>query len=67
MSPSLIQILLVLLLVFILFGAGKLPRVMSDLGKGIRGLKKGLHEDDEKDATKDDAMKVVSKKKQSKK
>lgn len=46
MSIGPLQILLVLLLVLILFGAGKLPRVMGDLGKGIRNLKKGLNEDE---------------------
>ena len=40
------QLLLILLIVFSLFGAGKIPQVMEDIGKGIRGLKKGLSEDE---------------------
>lgn len=36
------QILLVLLIILILFGAGKLPSVMSDLGKGLKNLKDEL-------------------------
>lgn len=45
---SLSHLLIVLLLVLVLFGAGKLPRVMGDLGKGVRALKDGLKEEDKK-------------------
>jgi len=38
------ELLLILVIVFVLFGAGKLPQVMKDLGKGVRGLKEGLKE-----------------------
>ena len=48
MSLSLGHLLIVLLLVFVLFGAGKLPRVMGDLGKGIRNLREGMGGDDAK-------------------
>ena len=34
--------LVILLVVVLLFGAGKLPRAMGDLGRGIRALKEGL-------------------------
>ena len=46
MSIGMGELLLILVIVFVLFGAGKLPQVMGDIGKGIRGLKKGLKEDD---------------------
>ena len=46
MSPSIWQLLLVVVVIFVIFGAGKLPSVMGDLGKGIRSLKKGLKEDE---------------------
>jgi sec-independent protein translocase protein TatA len=42
------HMLLVLLVVVILFGAGKLPRVMGDIGKGVRNLRKELNGEDEK-------------------
>ncbi len=42
------ELLLILVIVFVLFGAGKLPQVMGDIGKGIKSLKKGLKEDDAK-------------------
>ena len=52
MSPSIWQLLLVVLVVFVIFGAGKLPKVMGDLGKGIKNLKDGL-KDGEKEDKKD--------------
>lgn len=46
MSLGITELLLVLVLVFVLFGAGKLPQVMGDIGKGVKSLKKGLKEED---------------------
>ena len=40
-----LQIILVLVLVLILFGAGKLPRVMGDVAKGIKNFKSGMKDD----------------------
>ena len=39
------HILLVLIVVLILFGAGKLPKVMGDLGRGMRNLREELNKD----------------------
>ncbi len=44
MSGRFGELLLILLIVFVLFGAGKLPKVMSELGKGIRSFRKGIDE-----------------------
>lgn len=41
------QILLVVLVVVLLFGAGKIPRLMKDIGGGIKAFKKGLNEEDD--------------------
>lgn len=38
------EILLILLIVLLLFGARKIPDLARGLGKGIREFKKGLHE-----------------------
>lgn len=46
MTPGIWQILLIVLVVLLLFGAGKLPSVMGDLAKGVRNFKKGLNDDD---------------------
>lgn len=37
------HMLLVLLVVLIFFGAGKLPKVMGDVGKGIRNMRDELN------------------------
>ncbi len=48
-APGIWSLLIVLLLVFILFGRpGKLSGFMEDLGKGIKGFRKGLGDDDAK-------------------
>ena len=41
------HLLVILVLVVILFGAGKLPRVMGDFAKGIKAFKAGMREDEE--------------------
>jgi sec-independent protein translocase protein TatA len=46
MSVGIGELLLILVIVFVLFGAGKLPQVMNDIGKGIKGLKKGLKDEE---------------------
>lgn len=38
------EMLLILLIVLVIFGAGKLPSVMGDLAKGIKSFKAGLAE-----------------------
>ncbi len=48
MSIGVGELLLILVIVFVLFGAGKLPQVMQDIGKGVRGLKKGLKDEEKK-------------------
>jgi sec-independent protein translocase protein TatA len=44
MGLSLSHILLVLVAVLIVFGARRLPSVMSDLAKGLKAFKNGLKE-----------------------
>ena len=41
---------MVLAIIVVLFGAGKLPRVMGDFAKGIKSFKAGMKEADESDA-----------------
>jgi len=49
MSIGIWQVVLVLLIVLILFGAGKLPKVMGDVAKGVKNFKTGLKDEDEDD------------------
>src|SRR5437763_15082971 len=46
-SMSLMHWLIVLAIVLVLFGAGKLPRVMGDFAKGIKAFKAGMKEEEE--------------------
>ena len=49
-SFSLMHWMIVLLIVLLLFGAGKLPRVMGDFAKGIKAFKSGMKEEDDEAA-----------------
>ena len=40
------ELLIVLAIVVLLFGASKLPQLGEGVGKAIRGLKRGLRDDD---------------------
>ena len=53
MSPSLFQLLVVVLLIVVLFGRGKISGVMGDLAKGIKSFKRGLNDDSDEGVTTD--------------
>jgi sec-independent protein translocase protein TatA len=59
MGPSLMHILVVVLLVLVLFGSGRVPAIMENLAKGINSFKKGLKDEDGADSKrlKDDTKK----------
>lgn len=44
--------LIVLVVVLLLFGRGKIPELMGDMAKGIKSFKKGMADDDAADDTK---------------
>src|SRR5919198_443316 len=50
-SFSLMHWIVVLAIILILFGAGKLPRVMGDFAKGIKAFKAGMKEEEEPEAS----------------
>ncbi|NQZ13203.1 MAG: twin-arginine translocase TatA/TatE family subunit [Alphaproteobacteria bacterium] len=63
MSIGIWQILIVAVLVFLLFGAGRLPRVMEDIAKGIKGFKRGLNDEETSSSnTSDNASETAEKK-----
>jgi sec-independent protein translocase protein TatA len=45
-SMSLVHWIIVLAVVMLLFGAGKIPRLMGDFAKGIKAFKAGMKDDD---------------------
>lgn len=46
MMPGWTQILIVLVLVVLLFGRGKISTLMGDVAQGIKSFKKGMADDD---------------------
>lgn len=44
--------LIVLVVVLLLFGRGKIPELMGDMAKGIKSFKKGMTDEDEAEAAK---------------
>lgn len=51
MMPGWTQILIVVVLLVLLFGRGKISDLMGDVAKGIKSFKKGISEDEDKDKT----------------
>jgi sec-independent protein translocase protein TatA len=47
MGLSFWHMVILLLVIVLLFGSGKISDVMGDVAKGIKSFKKGLSEDDE--------------------
>ena len=41
------ELVIILVIVLIIFGAGKLPEIGSALGKGIKNFKKSMNENNE--------------------
>jgi sec-independent protein translocase protein TatA len=53
------ELLVILLIVLIIFGAGKLPEIGRGLGKGIKNFRKassGLEEEDSEESLKEKAI-----------
>ncbi len=45
------ELIIILVIILIIFGAGKLPQIGEGLGRGIRNFKKATKEKDEIDVT----------------
>lgn len=43
------ELLLILVIVLVLFGAGKLPKVMGEVGKGLKNFREGLKDENKGD------------------
>lgn len=44
------ELIIILVIILIIFGAGKLPEIGGGMGKAIRNFKKGVADPDKKDA-----------------
>jgi sec-independent protein translocase protein TatA len=62
MAPSWLQIVVVILLIVLLFGRGKISEVMGDFAKGIKSFKKGLSDDQEEKTVAEDPKSIEGRK-----
>jgi sec-independent protein translocase protein TatA len=53
MGLGVTELLLILVIVLVLFGASKLTKTMGDVGKGVRAFKEGLKEESSEPTKKD--------------
>lgn len=51
--------LIVLVIILVLFGRGKIPELMGDVAKGIKSFKKGMADEDTADTKVDTTAKTV--------
>jgi sec-independent protein translocase protein TatA len=47
------ELIIILIIILVIFGAGKLPEIGSGIGKGIKNFKKATKEVDDKPDTED--------------
>lgn len=47
MGFGMTEMLIILAIILVIFGAGKLPSVMGDLAKGVRNFKAGMKDEPE--------------------
>ena len=59
MGPSWVQILIVVVLVVLLFGRGKISDLMGDVATGIKSFRKGLKDEDQSGTAAADSLKTI--------
>jgi sec-independent protein translocase protein TatA len=57
--PGFGELIMILLIVFLLFGAGKIPKIARDLGSGIREFKKAMSDSAEEPEQKSQKKKTA--------
>jgi sec-independent protein translocase protein TatA len=57
------ELIIILIIILIIFGAGKLPEIGSGIGKGIRNFKKATHDKPEEISYDDEEEKKEKKSK----
>lgn len=68
--PGVPELVIILVIVVILFGVGKLPKVLGQMGKGVKAFKEGvqgkeitgLDDEDAVDVTPEEAPKAIDEK-----
>ena len=57
MIPGWLEIVIVLVIVLLLFGPGRIGKVAGELGKGLHNFRKGISGEDEEKEKKDEEKK----------
>lgn len=47
------ELIIILIIVLLLFGVGRISKISGELGSGIRAFRKGLQDDDEDESKED--------------
>ena len=58
--PGPLEIILILVIILIIFGAGKLPQIFEMAGKGLRALRGGKKSEGDEEAEKKGSKKKVA-------
>ncbi len=56
------ELIIILIIVVLIFGAGRISEIGGAIGKGIRGFKKSMNEPDSIDVTSDQSEKTTTEK-----
>ncbi len=55
------ELIIILVIVILIFGVGRIGKIAGELGKGVRAFRSGLQEDD-KDAVKEETQEAKEEK-----
>ncbi|MBF0188478.1 MAG: twin-arginine translocase TatA/TatE family subunit [Magnetococcales bacterium] len=56
-----VEMVIILVIVLVIFGAGKLPKVMGDMGRGVKSFKSAMNEhENEQEPSKEKAARVTT-------
>lgn len=60
-KPGIAELLIILVIIILLFGVGRIGKIAGELGKGIRSFRDGLKPSDEnKDDIRDDKQEITN-------
>jgi len=60
-KPGIPELLIILVIIILLFGVGRIGKIAGELGKGIRSFRDGLKPSDEtKDGIRDDKKEITN-------
>lgn len=60
MGISLANLIIILIIILLIFGAGKLPKVMGEIGKGLKNFRDNLKDADDSENYKPNVPKAIS-------